>query len=58
MGQTQSEQRLARLIDERESTHQLHEGKLEELADATLNESDEKQIAVYRERMSDLDTSV
>ena len=30
MSQTQSELRLARLIDEREQTHQLHEGKLED----------------------------
>jgi hypothetical protein len=58
MSQTQSELRLARLIDEREQTHQLHEGKLEDVADATLNESDEKQITMYRERMTALDKEI
>ena len=58
MSQSQSELRLARLIDEREQTHQLHEGKLEDVADATLSEADEAQITAYRERMLSIDKEV
>ena len=58
MSGTQSELRLARLIDEREQTHKLHEGKLEDLADSRPNEADENQLVMYREQMTSLDKEI
>jgi hypothetical protein len=58
MSQTQSEMRLARLIDEREQTHKLHEGKLEDLGEALPNEADTAQLVSYRERMGTLDSEI
>ena len=58
MSGTQSELRLARLIDEREQTHKLHEGKLEDLGDSLPNEADENQLVMYREQMTNLDKEI
>jgi hypothetical protein len=61
MGATQSELRLARLIDEREHTQTLHEGKLADIErreDKTLGEADEAQITAYRERIFTLDKEI
>ena len=58
---TQSELRLARLIDEREHTQNLHEGKLQEIEgreDKMLNEADEAQVTAYRERVFTLDKEI
>jgi hypothetical protein len=58
MSQSQSEQRLTRLLDEREQTHKLHEGKLEDLGEALPNEADTAQLVAYRERMGTLDEEI
>jgi len=58
---TQSELRLARLIDEREHTQKLHEGKLADIEkrdDKMLGEADQAQITAYRERIFTLDTEI
>ena len=58
---TQSELRLARLIDEREHTQTLHEGKLadvEKRDDKMLNDADTAQITAYRERIFTLDSEI
>ena len=59
MAATQSELRLARLIDEREHTQTLHEGKLADVGDdKLLSEADEAQITAYRERVFTLDKEI
>jgi hypothetical protein len=61
MGATQSELRLARLIDERELVRSKHESKLAEVEsrdDKTLTSSDAEQVKIYRERAADLDLEI
>ncbi len=61
MGATQSELRLARLIDERELVRSKHESKLAEVEgreDKTLTGSDGEQVKIYRERAAELDIEI
>jgi len=61
MAGSQSELRLARLIDEREHTQTLHEetlANIEKRDDKTMTDVEEKQVVAYRERMFDLDTEI
>ena len=61
MAGTQSELRLARLIDEREHTQTLHEGKLADIEkrdDKMPSDADAAQITAYRERIYGLDTEI
>jgi hypothetical protein len=61
MAATQSELRLARLIDEREHTQTLHEGKLADIEkrdDKMPTEPDQAQITAYRERIVTLDEEI
>ncbi len=58
---TQSELRLSRLLDERDVNQQLHENLLaavETRDDKVLSEAENTQVAMYRERASDLDTEI
>jgi hypothetical protein len=58
---SQSELRLARLIDEREIVRGKHESKLAEVEareDKTLTALDGEQVKVYRERAADLDIEI
>jgi hypothetical protein len=61
MSATQSELRLARLIDERELVRGKHESKLAEIEsrdDKTLQTSDNEQLVAYRERAAELDVEI
>ncbi len=61
MSATQSELRLARLIDERELVRGKHESKLAEIEtreDKTLTASDAEQVKAYREKAADLDVEI
>ena len=61
MAATQSELRLANLIDERELVRSKHESKLGEIEsreDKTLTESDNQMLVGYRERAAQIDTEV
>ena len=61
MSGTQSELRLARLIDEREHTQTLHEGKLADIEkrdDKMLSDADQAQVTAYRERITTLDSEI
>ncbi len=58
---TQSELRLARLVDERDVTQQLHENLLaavETREDKTLLEAESQQVTMYRERAVALDSEI
>ena len=61
MNGTQSELRLARLIDERETTHKLHEellASVEGREQKAMDEVETTQVAVYRERVQELDAEI
>jgi len=61
MGATQSELRLARLIDERELIRSKHESKLAEIEgrdDKTLTSSDGENLKIYREQAANLDLEI
>jgi hypothetical protein len=61
MSATQSELRLARLVDERELVRAKHESKLGEIEardDKTLQASDNEQLVMYRERAAQLDAEI
>jgi hypothetical protein len=61
MPATQSELRLANLVDERELVRGKHESKLAEIEtreDKSLSESDRQQLVAYRERAAELDGEV
>ena len=61
MSATQSELRLARLIDERETATQLHEGLLadvEKRDEKQMSETERTQVTAYRERAKDLDEEI
>lgn len=61
MAATQSELRLARLIDERELVRGKHESKLAEIEareDKTQTPADREQLTGYRERGAELDTEI
>ena len=61
MGATQSELRLARLIDERETATQLHEGLLadvEKRDEKAMTDTERTQVTAYRERAKDLDEEI
>lgn len=58
MQQTQSELRLGRLIDERETISLQHEGILGDAGDKALTESQEQQATMYRERAEQLDSEI
>ncbi len=58
MSQTQSELRLGRLIDERETITAQHEGILSDAGDKSLTESQEQQATMYRERAAALDGEI
>lgn len=58
---TQSELRLARLLDERDVNQQLHENLLaavESREDKALSEAESTQVTMYRERALSLDTEI
>ncbi len=55
---TQTEDRLARLIDTRETTTRLHESLLEANKDQELSQEQEAQAVAYRERMKSLDDEI
>jgi hypothetical protein len=60
-GATQSELRLARLIDERELIRGKHESKLAEIEsrdDKTLTNTDSSQLTLYREQATAIDAEV
>jgi hypothetical protein len=61
MSASQSELRLARLVDERELVQGKHESKLAEIEtreDKGLQPSDNEQLVAYRERRAELDTEI
>ena len=61
MSATQSELRLARLIDERETATQLHEGLLadvEKRDEKKMSDTERTQVTAYRERAKDLDEEI
>ena len=58
MGGSQSELRLARLIDERETTTKLHEDLLTEAGDGELDDGKKQQAIAYRERATSLDEEI
>ena len=61
MSATQSELRLARMIDERELVRGKHENFLAEIEareDKTLQTSDGEQLKAYRERAAELDVEI
>jgi HK97 family phage major capsid protein len=61
MSATQSELRLARLIDERETTQKLHEDLLasaETRDDKSLGDAERVQVKAYRERVLGLDDEI
>lgn len=58
---TQSEVRLARLLDERDLNRQKHESLLASIEgreDKTLNETEREHVAMYREKAAELDTEI
>ena len=61
MSGTQSELRLARLIDERELVRGKHENKLAEIEareDKSLTDSDAETLKIYREKSANLDMEI
>jgi HK97 family phage major capsid protein len=61
MSATQSELRLARLIDERAVTEKLHEsvlGAVESREDKAFSESESSQVQMYREKATELDAEI
>ncbi len=55
---TQSENRLTSLMDERKTTHELHESVVGAIGNEGPTDSQEEQIKLYRDKALELDTEI